>query len=135
MIEYRNDDGTGAVTTSYAYTFYAGTTAVQSRTTTYPVVSAAQNGSGIAATRHEYLDQLGNLTWEMGPRGFIMYQNFDPATGGLLQRIDDFNTSQPGQPTPPAGWTTPPGGGLNLVTDYQVDSLGRPTQELGPMVR
>ncbi|OYV91752.1 MAG: hypothetical protein B7Z73_05335 [Planctomycetia bacterium 21-64-5] len=132
MIEYRNDDGTGAVTTSYAYAFYSGTNAVQQRTTTYPVVSTAQNGSGIAPTRHEYLDQLGNLRWEMGPRGFIMYQDFDAVTGGVLRRIDDFNTSLGGQPTPPAGWTTPAGGGLNLVTDYQVDGIGRPTQELGP---
>src|ERR1700686_3895150 len=34
--------------------------------------------------------------------------------------------------TPPAGWTTPAGGGLNLETDYQFDYLGRVTQVLGP---
>ena len=132
ITEYRNDDGTGGVTTSYAYTFYSGTLAVQQRMTTYPAVSTAQNGSGVAATRTEYLDQLGNLVWEMGPRGFIIYQAYDSASGGLAQRIDDFDTSLPNQPAPPAGWTTPAGGGLNLITDYQVDSLGRTTQVLGP---
>lgn len=126
------DDGTRGVTTTYAYTYIAGTVAVQQRTMTYPVVSAAQNGSGVSATRQEYLDMWGNLIWEMGPRGFIMYQGFDVPTGGLIQGIDDFNTNLPGQPSRPAGWTTPAGGGLNLVSDYQVDSLGRNTQELGP---
>ena len=129
---YRNDDGTGAVATGYAYTYIPGTVAVQQRSTTYPVVPAAQNGSGVAATRQEYLDAWGNLIWEMGPRGFIMYQAFDVPTGGLLQRIDDFNTSLPGQPTPPSGWSTPAGGGLNLITTSQVDNLGRNTEELGP---
>jgi RHS repeat-associated protein len=33
----------------------------------------------------------------------------------------------------PTGWTTPSGGGLNLVTDYADDDLGRTTQELGPV--
>ena len=32
----------------------------------------------------------------------------------------------------PAGWSTPPDGGLQLMSDYQVDTRGRMTQELGP---
>ena len=47
---YRNDDGTGAETTSYAYTWYTGTVQMESMTTTLPVISAAQNGPGVADT-------------------------------------------------------------------------------------
>ncbi len=39
----------------------------------------------------------------------------------------DYNTS-----TLPTGWTTPIGGGLNLVTTYQVDNLGRTTEMTDP---
>ena len=39
---YRNTDGTGAETTSYAYTWFAGTTQMQSETVTAPVVSAGR---------------------------------------------------------------------------------------------
>src|SRR5262249_31295901 len=35
-------------------------------------------------------------------------------------------------PTPPSGWTTPTGGGLNLVTQMQVDALGRETAIIYP---
>src|SRR5262249_39316545 len=34
--------------------------------------------------------------------------------------------------TLPSGWSTPSGGGLNLVTAYTVDALGRPTQITDP---
>jgi hypothetical protein len=45
---YRNSDGTGAETTSYSYTWYAGTAQMQSETDTAPVIAAAQNGPGTA---------------------------------------------------------------------------------------
>ena len=32
----------------------------------------------------------------------------------------------------PSGWSTPSGGGLNLVTHDQVDALGRTTKETSP---
>ena len=32
----------------------------------------------------------------------------------------------------PAGWTTPAGGGLNLVTTYEVDPLGRDVEMTAP---
>ncbi len=31
-----------------------------------------------------------------------------------------------------AGWQTPTGGGLHLITDYEFDTQGRQTQSLGP---
>ena len=39
---YRNDDGSGEVTTSFGYSFYAGTNAVSQRATTWPVVATGQ---------------------------------------------------------------------------------------------
>ena len=114
---------------SYAYTFYPGTCAVQTRTTTLPVISTAQNGSGIANTTQEYFDQYGNLTWTMDERGFLTNMTYDIATGAMTQRIDDVNTALV---SAPLGWTTPAGGGLHLVTDYTIDSEGRTTQMLGP---
>jgi hypothetical protein len=56
------------IITTYSYTFYAGTCAVQQRITTLPVISPAPNGSGIAATRREYYDQYGNLGRLRSPR-------------------------------------------------------------------
>ncbi len=127
---YRNTDGSGAVTISFAYTYYSGTTQVQQKTTTLPVISTAQNGSGTAATTAEYYDSLGQMTWRMNERGFITHSVFDNPTGALVQRVDDVNTSQASGV--PAGWSTPAGGGLNLVTDFLFDNLGRRTQSLGP---
>ena len=127
---YRNSDGTGSITTTFAYAYYSGTTQVQQKATTLPVVSAAQNGSGTAATTSEYFDSFGQTTWKMDERGFLTAMIYDVPTGALVQRIDDVNTAQTSGA--PSGWTTPAGGGLNLVTDYQSDALGRRTRELGP---
>jgi hypothetical protein len=44
---YRNTDGTGAETTSYAYTFFTNTNQIQSMTVTKPVISSTQNGPGV----------------------------------------------------------------------------------------
>jgi hypothetical protein len=47
---YQSSGGNGAETTSYAYTFYSGTNAVESVTTTLPTITTAQNGSNSANT-------------------------------------------------------------------------------------
>jgi hypothetical protein len=112
------------ITTSYSYTLFRGTLKVQSITTTWPVVSTAQNGSGVADSRTVFFDAYANPVWLKDERGFIFYSAFDVTTGAVIQTIADFNTSTPGQPTPPSGWTTPSGGGLNLTTDITVDALG-----------
>jgi len=127
---FRNTDGTGAITESFSYTYYSGTTQVQQKTTTLPVVSIAQNGSGTAASKADFFDSFGQATWKMDERGFITAFDYDVPTGALVQKIDDVSTSLTGGA--PSGWTTPTGGGLNLVTDYQFDALGRRTRELGP---
>ncbi len=128
---YSQSNGTGAILTQYAYTFQSGTLQLTERVTTLPTISPLQNGTGTTDTISEVYDGYGNVAWERGPRGFIRYMQFDPGTGGLLQSIEDVNTAL--MSGVPAGWTTPVGGGLHLVTDYQVDNLGRTTQTLGPV--
>ncbi|HUY35941.1 MAG TPA: hypothetical protein VMV69_24590, partial [Pirellulales bacterium] len=122
------------ITTYLNYTQFPGTLAVQSITTTWPVVSTAQNGSGAADSRIDFLDIYGNASWSMDERGYIQYQGHDPVTAGLLQAIVDFNTNQAQGLTPPPGWATPSGGGRNLVTDYTLDDLGRDTERLLPEI-
>ncbi|MBS0206921.1 MAG: RHS repeat-associated core domain-containing protein [Planctomycetes bacterium] len=128
---YRNDDSTGDIETSYDYTFYPGTAQIQQQTTTLPVVPTDQNGSGVAATRKTYFDIWNQPIWLTDERGTITRQAFDLATGGLVQRIDDVDTSIVlGAPT---GWETLLGAGLNLVSDFVVDEVGRTVQSLGPV--
>jgi len=104
---------------------------VKEKVTTLPVVAAAQNGSGQTATRREYFDEYGNLTWTMDERGFITRHKYDLATGAPTQTIEDVDTSQ--VTDEPTGWETPTGGGLHIVTDFEHDEQGRTTQELGPV--
>ena len=118
------------IITCYAYIFYPGTCAVQQRITTWPVISAEQNGSGIAATRREYFDIYGNRTWQMDERGFLTRTSFDIATKAITQIIRDVDTTQ--VTDAPPGWVTPAGGGLHLISDYEFDDEGRTTQILGP---
>ncbi|WP_202617519.1 hypothetical protein, partial [Roseimaritima sediminicola] len=54
----------------------------------------------------------------------------DIPTGAVVQRIIDADTSL--LSGVPAGWATPSGGGKHLIYDYEFDSQGRTTQELGP---
>jgi hypothetical protein len=116
--------------TTYAYTFHSGTCQIEQKTTTWPVVPTSQNGSGLVATRKEVFDVFGNLEWIMDERGFITHRAFDIVTGAMTQMIEDVDTSQvTGEP---AGWETPTGGGLNFVSDFEHDDLGRMTQSLGP---
>jgi len=115
----------------YTYTWQGSTLQVDQRTTTFPLVTTNQNGSGDADSKIDAFDTYGNLTWAMDERGFLTNQTYDLATGAVVQRIQDVDTSIVSGA--PAGWQTPPGGGLNLVTDYTVDGLGRITQALEPL--
>ncbi|NBR87751.1 MAG: hypothetical protein EBS84_19395 [Proteobacteria bacterium] len=130
---YRSDSGGGSdpVTTTSDYVWFPGTVQVQQQTTTWPVVPTSQNGSGVAASRVVVSNEFGLQTWRKDERGFITHFVYDTITNALVQRIDDVNTSIVSGA--PAGWVTPTGGGLNLVTDYTNDSLGRVVEELGPV--
>jgi len=131
MIVYPDDSPqTTTIETSYAYTFHSGTVQVQQKTTTLPAIAAGQNGSGSANTRVEVFDIYGNLEWIKDERGYITRMAYNIETGAMTQRIDDVDTTQ--VTDEPGGWTTPGGGGLHLVTDYEHDDQGRITQVLGP---
>ena len=130
-ILYPSDtDQTKKIITSYAYTWYEGTCQVKEKTTTLPVISTSQNGSGVANTRKEYFDEYGYLTWAMNERGYINQTVYDIPTGAITQQIQDVDTGAASGV--PSGWVTPSGGGLNLVIDFKHDDRGRITQSLGP---
>jgi hypothetical protein len=103
---------------------------MEERTTTLPVVPVAQNGSGTADTRKDFFDQHGYEAWQMDERGFITKFEFDLPRGALVRQVDDVDTAV--ETDHPDGWSTPSGGGLNLVSDFEHDPLGRQTQSLGP---
>ncbi|MEP3896377.1 MAG: RHS repeat-associated core domain-containing protein [Rhodopirellula bahusiensis] len=127
---YRDDAGTETLETTYAYDWHTGSVQVKQRTVTLPVVSTAQNGPGTATTQKQVFDERGNLTWTMDGRGFITHMSYDQVLGSMLQRTKDADTSL--LSGVPSGWSTPSGGGKHLVTDYEIDSQGRTTQQLGP---
>ncbi|HUY90331.1 MAG TPA: RHS repeat-associated core domain-containing protein [Pirellulales bacterium] len=110
---YRDDAAAQPIMTSFGYTFYSGTTAVQQRTTTLPVVPASQNGSGIADTRVKQFDQWGNPASITDERGTVTAFTVDIVTGGATRRTDDAT-------------------GMALVSDFTLDNLGRTIQQLGP---
>jgi RHS repeat-associated protein len=97
------------------------------------VISAAENGPGTADVTTTFFDSNGNSQWTKDADGYIQYNAFDPVTGALLTHIDDVNTADTGEfVNLPSGWSTPTGGGLNLITQDVVDALGRTTQETSP---
>ncbi|HLJ97197.1 MAG TPA: RHS repeat-associated core domain-containing protein [Gemmataceae bacterium] len=130
---YRNADGTGAETTSYSYTWFAGSTRMQSQTMSRPVVSADQNGPGIADTQSTVYDVDGRPIWQRDGDGFLTYTAYDPSTSAVVEQIVDVDTSRSGDfQDLPAGWTTPAGGGRHLITRYEVDRFGRTTAMTEP---
>ena len=141
---YRNADGTGAETTTYVPTWSSldGVTQPLSVTAALPVVSPSENGSGSADATTVVYDAYGRAVWTKDAAGYITYAAYDDATGAVIETIDDVNmtgnTSDSQFQSAKTllngltGWTTPAGGGLNLVTTYEVDSLGRTWQTVDP---
>ncbi len=123
-------DQNKTIVTTYDYDFYPDTCQVQQKITTLPAVPTDQNGSNVGATTRDYFDEFGYRTWQMDERGFITHVTYDIPTGAPVRKVDDVDTSL--STDEPAGWTTPGGGGLNLITDLEHDSRGRVTQVLGP---
>lgn len=131
-IIYRNADGTGSITTSYAYTWRtdgsnpSGGNTILSRTTTFPVVTTAQNGPNSADVLTEFFDEDQRLEWVKDEDGYIHYTRYQSLHGSVDRTIVDVNTALTGDfANKPSGWTTPSGGGLHLKTDYRIDNLGR----------
>ncbi|HLJ96277.1 MAG TPA: SBBP repeat-containing protein, partial [Gemmataceae bacterium] len=138
---YRNTNGTGGETTSYAYTWFPSSTQVASMTVTSPIVSTAENGPGTADLETSVYDTYGRVIWSrnsINPSGgqadgYITYTAYDQATGAVVETIQDVDTTRTGDFTNlPSGWITPTGGGLRLITQMVVDMLGRTTKLTDP---
>ncbi|MEY3204436.1 MAG: hypothetical protein RLZZ21_767, partial [Planctomycetota bacterium] len=132
---YPNTTTAGAQTTSYAYTFTAGTTQIVSQRTTLPTVTTAQNGPGTAVVVDRVFDAAGREIWSRDGDGFLRHTQYDVQTGAVVKSIVDVNTSRTSDfdaQSLPSGWATPTGGGLHLVTTHEVDSLGRITKATDP---
>ena len=93
---YRNDNGTGAQTTNYAYTWSSGTLEAESVTVTYPTITTAQNGSNSAVSEMVVIDELGRPVWTKDAAGYINYMAYDLATGAVIKTIADVDTTQTG---------------------------------------
>jgi len=102
---------------------------VKTRVVKPPVVPAGENGDGLQHEVTIEFDTDGNATWQKGARGYITHWQYRP-DGVLAKRIDDVDTTL--TEGAPAGWATPAGGGLNLVTEYESDPEGQLLRELGP---
>jgi hypothetical protein len=130
---YSGTGGSGAETTSYTYSYYSGTNAVYSITTTLPTISTGDNGSGSANTTETVYSPFGQPIWTMDADGYLGYAQYDTFTGAVTETITDVNTSVGTDfANKPTGWSTIAGAGLNRVTSYTVDTLGRDTQETSP---
>jgi RHS repeat-associated protein len=106
------------IETSFEYTFFSGTNQMATRTTTLPVVSTGQNGSGTAATTVETFDTFGNLTQRTDERGIVNQYTFDVVLGVMTQQVLNVQSGS--------------GAGLNVTTDMTYDDDARLTQTLGP---
>lgn len=128
---YQSTSGTlSPAVTEYDYEWYPGTFQKSQVTTTWPTITTGQNGSDTSNSRTTVLDVYGNPTWVQDERGFLTNYTNDPLTGAVIEQIQDVNTDILPAPN---GWTTPTGGGLHLISDYEVDIFGRRTQSLGPV--
>jgi RHS repeat-associated protein len=113
LTAFLNETGTETAVTSFAYTWLTSYQ-MATRTTTEPVVSTAQNGTGLTYTIVETFDANGFLTGRTDQTGMHTAFVYDPATGGLKQKAVDT-------------------AGLNLITDYVLDYQGRTVLEKGPV--
>jgi RHS repeat-associated protein len=131
--QYRNDNGTGGQTTSMAYTWHGSTSVPASITVTQPTVTTAQNGPNTASSSTVVFDSIGRPIWSKDAAGYLSYTAYDDATGAVVKSITDVNTANTGDfVSLPGGWSTPGGGGLHLISTFEVDDLGRTTKSVAP---
>ena len=124
--------GSEPATTSFSWLWQSTQPIPLQKTTTLPVIATTENGTGVASALTERYDSLGNRTWIKDEIGVLQYNVFDRLVGAVVRSISDVNTALMDPTVVPAGWTTPAGGGLHLVSDFQNDSQGRWTLQLGP---
>jgi RHS repeat-associated protein len=135
---YSGEDGeTGERTTTYAYSWFTGTFAVDSREVSLPVVSdTQQNGSGTADVTSILYDSFGRPIWTKDAEGYINHFEYDAATGAVVKTIvdvdyDSLPEGEQGFLDDTAQWQHH-GTGLHLVTTHDVDSEGRTTKLTDP---
>lgn len=136
LTQYRSDadGGSNPATTSYEYEWRTDDSLRPlQKTITLPVVSIEEHGTGETYTQVERYDFFGNSEWLKDEIGVLVFQVFDPLSGGLWQRITDVDTLRMNPGVVPDGWITPPDGGFHLITDFECDAQGRNLQELGPL--
>lgn len=112
-------DPRSAIITTYGYTFFTADALkmkVSSRTTTLPVIPTDQNGSGVANSIVETIDECDQVTELTNEEGIKTKWTYDNITGGVTQQIADVGDSSH----------------FNLTTDFTLDNLGRVIEELGP---
>ena len=93
-----DDSGTSGVeTTTYAYTFYDGSTQVYSLATTLPSISDDEPLlSTYTDTTTDVFDPMGRAIWEKDAMGYISYAAYDVATGAVTMLIQDVSEDQRG---------------------------------------
>jgi RHS repeat-associated protein len=130
---YANTDGTGARTTSYGYTWYGVSLMTKELDVTLPVVASGSNGPGSADVIALFNDSYGRLEWRKDADGRLFYTAYDQATGAVTKQIVDVNTANTGDFTDlPSGWASG-SNPLHLITQMQVDGLGRTTKLTDPV--
>jgi YD repeat-containing protein len=127
---YRSEGGNYAETTTYGY-MWSNPVTILKVTVTAPAVTDGQNstenqnGPGAAHpdVTETYFDSYGRPIWTKDPDGYYSYVAYDNATGAVTTTVADVTTSN--YPNFPQDLTWGPRSGLNLVTTYHVDRLGR----------
>jgi RHS repeat-associated protein len=127
---------TGGKTTSFTYsTHTADSLAVKKRTTTLPVVSTGENGSGSAVVMKDYFELDGLHTWSRDGENRVHYTAWDANRRTATKSVRDIDTDAADRP---AGVPAPPetdfesSTGLNLVQDSTYDEQRRLTKSEGP---
>jgi len=124
---FRNDNGTGGQTTSYDYTFDKSSLTITQVEVTHPIVTTSQNGPNEAVVESSVIDRYGRTVWHVDGGGYLVYQEFDDASGAVTYRIDDVDSSETGDFEGDAPSATPGNGGLHLIGNTTVDFMGRQT--------
>jgi RHS repeat-associated protein len=144
--QYRNDDGTGAQTTTMVYAWADSSQQLVSVTTILPIVTTEENGPNVAASMTTVYDANGRPVWTRDAAGIIGYTEYDPATGAVVKTIADVDTTltteyigdlptvyDSGTDTYVPWATLSSGAGLNLISTFEVDALGRTTKSVDPL--
>ncbi|WP_425400431.1 RHS repeat-associated core domain-containing protein [Aeoliella sp.] len=112
--------GADGTTTSFAYTWHGTTTQVNTVTATLPTVDSSQNGGAwlTGNTEVRKFSQQGQLIEQTDARGTKTTYEYDPVTRAMTKMTQDPGDTEEDY--------------LNLVTEYEVDALGRTERVLGP---